>query len=436
MSPKRLLTAPPILSHSSQEIPETTFRPVALLAWIIAGVSILLAVFSLLLHNLNNAKPVTNVASQPSDVLIAVLFPLVGALIASRKSDNAIGWILCVMGLSEGIAIFSDQYETYALLIRPHVMPLGPETSWMDGWIWIIGYGLIPLLLLLFPTGHFLARRWRWLAWFSAGTVFLAAFSTALPTWSFRGTHLLAAYSGSASSVGITGLDGIVNTASLIAFTISVPLAAICLIVRLRRSRGVERQQLKWFTYAAALVALDLLVNGVYESYLTFSHTALLTELEHIVQALVTATLPLAIGIAILRYRLYDIDVLIKRTLVYSLLTGILALLYFSSVIGLQYLFHGLTGQDSQFAVVASTLIIAILFQPLRHRIQKTIDHRFYRRQYNAEQTLKAFSMSLREEVDVLQLSEQLLSTVEETMQPAHVSLWLLEVSSSNQSAN
>jgi hypothetical protein len=196
--------------------------------------------------------------------------------------------------------------------------------------------------------------------------------------------------------------------------------AVISLFVRFRRSRGDERQQIKWFASAAALSLVWIIVFGQ-------STRGLPEAIVALSSLLVIPSVPIATGIAILRYRLYDIDLIINRTLVYGSLTVMLALLYFGGVSGIQALFGALTGQEEQpqLAIVVSTLIIAALFNPLRRRIQAFIDRRFYRRKYDARKTLEAFSAKLRDETDLDALSDDLVGVVRETMQPTHVSVWL-----------
>jgi hypothetical protein len=199
-------------------------------------------------------------------------------------------------------------------------------------------------------------------------------------------------------------------------------LAASSMFVRLRRATGVERQQIKWFAYAAAVA-----VSGSIVGHSLF----LATDASWLLWAgLIPGTvgvlgMPVAMGIAILRYRLYEIDLIINRTLVYGSLTAILATLYFGGIVVLQRLFVALTAQESQLAIVASTLAVAAIFNPLRRRIQALVDRRFYRRKYDAAKTPEAFSVKLRDETDLDALSDDLVGVVKETMQPAHVSLWL-----------
>ncbi|HEY3232269.1 MAG TPA: hypothetical protein VGJ87_23760, partial [Roseiflexaceae bacterium] len=219
---------------------------------------------------------------------------------------------------------------------------------------------------------------------------------------------------------GLAGASGFVQGLIEGPFGLTIVAAcAISVLVRFRRAQGIERQQIKWFAYAAGV----LIVVGTLGTFLPF----LPGLLKDVLFTFAVGSLPVAVGIAILRYRLYDIDLIIRRTLVYGVLTAVLALVYLGSVVLLQVIFRALTGETSQAAIVASTLAIAALFTPLRRRIQTTIDRRFYRRKYDAAKTLAAFSAQLRDEVDLNALTGELLAVIAETIQPAHVSLWLRE---------
>jgi len=222
------------------------------------------------------------------------------------------------------------------------------------------------------------------------------------------------------------GIEGFTNVYKAVLLTMAPLLsvaAALSLFVRLHRAIGVERQQIKWFAYAAAATVIGIIlayiIPGVIDAPLWFERAGFALNIAFI------PAIPIAIGIAILRYRLYDIDLLINRTLVYGTLTATLVLVYLGCVVSLQYAFRALTGQESQLAIVASTLAIAALFQPLRRRIQGFIDRRFYRRKYDAARVLAAFNARLRDEVDLDALGSDLIGVVEDTMQPAHVSLWM-----------
>ena len=358
----------------------------------------------------------------PSDLPFAVGFAALqlgaattGAVIGSRLPGNAVGWIFLAMGLLMGVLFVAGSYAELGLAGPGEPSPGAVFAAWVGSWIFIpAAFGLPMFLLLLFPTGRFLTRRWRLAGWFLGCIVTFAALVKALrPGGISRGLQNPFA-PGGALGEALDVLDTVTDVLALPAFA----LAVAGLVVRVRTSRGIERQQLKWFTYAAALVA-----GGLATSILIPDGP--FADLAFLVGLLALAGLPIAAGMAILRHRLYDIDVVINRTLVYGSLTATLALLYAGSVVLLQYASRTLTGGESQLAIVTSTLVIAALFNPLRRRIQKLIDRRFYRRKYDAQKTLSAFSKTLREETDLEALNAELLTVIRETIQPEHVSLWL-----------
>jgi hypothetical protein len=299
---------------------------------------------------------------------------------------------------------FTGEYAVYALLAQPHTLPGGKAMLWLQGWFWMLFIGLIVFLLLLFPTGRLPSRRWRPFAWVSVAMI------SGGVIWS----------SIISPDVGFNAPPSPVQLSVLLLGGV----AAASLVVGRRGARGVERQQIKWLLYVGPLffIAAGLHV-GFYYFWLTERSWGLWAS--YLLVAVGGLSGPMAIGIAILRYRLYEIDLIINRTLVYGSLTAILVALYFVGIVVLQRVFVLLTGQKSTLAVVASTLVIAALFNPLRRRIQAFIDRRFYRRKYDARKTLEAFSAQLRDETDLEALSDDLFGVVRETMQPAHVSLWL-----------
>jgi len=357
----------------------------------------------------------------PTDIPFAIGFIAVqlgcataGAIISSRLPGNAVGWIFLAIGVLLGLLFAVGAYADLAIDMGYDSLPGGWIAAWIGTWIFIpAAFGLPMFLLLLFPDGRFISRGWRLAGWVLGATVTSAAASKALvPGRIPPGLDNPLAPSGVAGEV-FRVLDSVTDVLALPAFA----LAVAGLAVRLRRSRGVERQQIKWFTYCAALVGAGF-GTGVFIS-------EPVGGLAFLVGLLALAGLPVAAGIAILRYRLYDIDVIVNRTLVYGTLTVSLVALYIGSVVSLQYLFRVLTGGGSQLAIVASTLVIAALFNSLRRRIQSFIDRRFYRKKYDARRTLEDFSARLRGETDLEHLHADLLSVVWETMQPAHASLWL-----------
>jgi len=357
----------------------------------------------------------------PTDIPFAIGFIAVqlgcataGAIISSRLPGNAVGWIFLAIGVLLGLLFAVGAYADLAIDMGYDSLPGGWIAAWIGTWIFIpAAFGLPMFLLLLFPDGRFISRGWRLAGWVLGATVTSAAASKALvPGRIPPGLDNPLAPSGVAGEV-FRVLDSVTDVLALPAFA----LAVAGLAVRLRRSRGVERQQIKWFTYCAALVGAGF-GTGVFIS-------EPVGGLAFLVGLLALAGLPVAAGIAIFRYRLYDIDVIVNRTLVYGTLTVSLVALYIGSVVSLQYLFRVLTGGGSQLAIVASTLVIAALFNSLRRRIQSFIDRRFYRKKYDARRTLEDFSARLRDETDLEHLHADLLSVVWETMQPAHASLWL-----------
>ena len=355
-------------------------------------------------------------------ILFVATFETVGALIASRRPRNPIGWVFCGMGLTLVVAVFFENYAQYALVVEPGALPLGRTAAWVGNWIWLVALSPLGFFLLLFPDGHPPSPRWRPVAWVQAAALVSWTLSQAFAP----GPMVNAGYESVDNPYGVEPLGGILRVVGGVSgflLLVTVLASAFSIVVRFRRSRGDERRQIEWVAYAGALVALVLVVQIVVETALP--ETDLLVEVLNLGLLVTLPGVPIAAGIAILRHRLYDIDVLINRTLVYGSLTATLAGIYLGSVVVLQYLFRVLTGQDSQLAVVASTLAIAALFGPLRRRVQGFIDRRFYRRKYDAAKTLEAFSSKLRNETDLETLSEDLVDVVRETVQPEHARLWL-----------
>jgi hypothetical protein len=387
------------------------------LAWSLWALSIALTALSLLLLILNLSHSDVHVYDYwLENSLSAALYSTAGALVASRRPENSVGWLLALYGLANSVGHFSSQYAIYTLLAQPDLLPAGELLAWISSWILPPIIGLQVFSFLLFPTGRLPDRRWRWLAWLTAAFVVAGVFSSAFS---------LGANSGLGPVRNPLGIDGVSSLYDMVLNILPLLYAAVAysLFVRLRRSEGVERQQIKWFAFAAVAtvgsIVLAYMIPDALDTPLWF---------EWIGYAVVIATtpaIPVSIGIAILRYRLYDIDLLINRTLVYGSLTTMLALVYVGSVVFLQYAFRTLTGSGSQLAIVASTLVIAALFNPLRRRVQNFIDRRFYRRKYDAAKTLEEFSAKLRDETELDALNSDILAVVRNTIQPEHISLWL-----------
>jgi hypothetical protein len=394
-----------------------TPRTASWLAWSLWALSVALTALSLLLLALIRSHPGTHIFDWWLGNATIVIDVTVGAIVASRRPENPVGWLLCLSGIAVSTSSFTSQYAIYSLLAQPNSLPAGEAMAWIAAWTLPVMNGLQVSYLLLFPTGRLPSRRWRWLAWLTVAYVLVGVITAAFSP---------GAYLGSLGPIrNPLGVEGFTNVYKAILYTLSPILflaAALSVFMRLRRSVGVERQQIKWLAYAAAGLAISvilIIISIVIDAPRWYEWAA------NAIFVAVIPGVPISIGIAILRYRLYDIDIIINRTLVYGSLTATLVVLYFGGIVVLQRLFVLLTGQRSTLAVVASTLLIAALFTPLRRRIQSFIDRSFYRRKYDARKTLEAFSSKLRDETDLNALSEDLTSVVRETMQPAHVSLWL-----------
>jgi hypothetical protein len=397
-------------------------RTAATVAWIICALSLALAMIDLVLVALNSSHPDVRIP-EPwiGHTVSAVAFSLVGALVGSRRPENPIGWLFCAIGVFAAVVLLSSEYAAYALLAQPDSLPGGLVMVWIRAWAWVPYVGLFVLLFLVFPEGWPQSRALRW---FTSLVLFVIAYGTVLAAFS---PGPIDAIGGAVENpLGMEALRGVGTNSAVgplesVLYVLGI-VAAASLFARMRRARGVEHQQLKWFAYATVV-----LVGGVVLDFTVSEATGVswLGEIGFVLRMVGLAGLPMAIGIAVLRYRLYNIDQIINRTLVYGTLTATLLALYFGGIVVLQRIFVLLTGEKSTVAVVASTLLIAALFNPLRRRIQGFIDRRFYRRKYDARKTLEAFNARLREETDLEALNSELVGVVRETMQPAHVSVWL-----------
>jgi hypothetical protein len=397
-------------------------RTATWLAWSMCALSLVLTALSILLLALNLSHPNAHVFDYWGEfTVVAIAGATVGAVIASRRPENPIGWIFCTGGgLAGSVQHFGAQYATYTLLAQPGWLPGGEALAWLSSWIWTLSVGLFVFLCLLFPNGRLPSSRWRWVAWFSTTVVLAGAVGVAFQPGPIDGLGSIRNPLGHEGFVLFNRVSNYFLVQALLGAAGLVSAAS--LFVRLHRSEGEERQQLKWFVYAATFLA-----SGVVLAY-TISRIVDIPWLQWlgVMLVIVGATgIPIAVGIGILKHRLFEIDLIINRTLVYGSLTGLLALLYFGSVTALQYLFSLLTGQGDTLAIVASTLAIAALFSPLRRLIQSFIERRFYRRKYDVTKTLEAFGSKLRDETDLEKLCEDLAEVVDETMQPSHISLWL-----------
>jgi hypothetical protein len=337
-------------------------------------------------------------------------FVVVGALIVRHRPGNAVGWMFAAIAL---LAVLGALGEEYAIFASARHLPGPVLAAWFASWAW---YPTLALTLvftpLLFPTGRLLSPRWRLVAWPAAAVMAAITGLAAL-----QQTIELAPGRMVANPFGLAGVENPEDSRlGAVLFPLLGPLvlaAFASLVVRFRRSRGDERQQLKWITFAAALLPL------------TFAGDLLPDTAGNLLFAVVVSFLPVAAGVAILRYRLYEIDRLINRTLVYGLLSALLAGIYAALVLVGGELSGGVADDPPSWAVAGATLAVAALFQPARRRIQQVVDRRFDRRRYDAARTVDAFSGRLREELDLDALAAELLAVVERTVQPTAASLWL-----------
>ncbi len=400
-------------------------RAVAWLAWSLAALTMAMFLASAALYIIALS------AQSPSDWITVgtvsellgfvpfLAFPIVGALIASRRPHNPIGWICLADGLLWSLLGITDYYSRYGVAQPGSVPSPVAITAALGQWLWLPPVGLLGIyMILLFPDGKLPSRRWRPLAWLSAAVIVVGSLSFAIAPGPLPGLG------GVRNPFGVEGTPWVTLVWPVVAALLPVCIlaSALSLVLRFRHSRGEERQQIKWIAFAASLVGVVFL-SGMVTSFIPG-----LEYLEWVLQTvgvLSYAGIPIAVGLAVLRYRLYEIDLLINRALVYGPLTAMLALMYFGGVVGLQATFRTVTGQESTLAVVASTLAIAALFSPLRRRVQSFVDRRFYRRKYDAAKTLQSFSAKLRDETDLDALSSEVMGVVKETMQPAHTSMWL-----------
>jgi hypothetical protein len=366
-----------------------------------------------LLRQTGRPDLVTVPASSIPLVVAAVSAVTVGAVLASRRPEHPVGWLLLGLGLSIGLHDLTYAYTRYGLVVRPGSLPGASFLGGLNNGTFLLWISCAGFVLLLTPTGRLPSPRWRWWARIAAA---------AAAVWLLGSTvdpaPLRPEFPDVGNSLAVPVLTPLLDTAVGLAAAVillSLVVAAGSLVQRFRRARGVERQQLRWLAWGAALAAAALLAalaGLALEDTFTLLNLAL---------GVCAGLLPLATGAAILRYRLYDLDRIISRTLAYGLLTALLGLGYAAVVLGLGQLLP----QDSSLAVAAATLAVAAVFQPARRRVQELVDRRFNRRRHDATQTIAAFNARLRQQLDLDSLTGELLATVEETMQPTQASLWL-----------
>jgi hypothetical protein len=396
-------------------------RAAAWLNWVVVPLAVLGYVAYLVL-GLTGAGVKGPSAFTPDDavwVFAQVVLAVVGALIASRRPELAIGWLFSAAGLIGVLEGIAARYAVHELAGTSGSRS-GGGAAWLSAALWYPNIALLVLVGLLFPSGRPPTPRWWAVGWLLAAGAPLAVASLLL-FWPVAGLELLDAIPHSRRAPLATAL---MNGAALVLAAGAVTTAA-SLLARFRRAVGIERQQLKWLAYSGALAVVGLLLFLVPSVIGVGSVPALLSLAGNVLVAGGVLGIPVAVGIAVLRYRLYEIDRIINRTLVYGVLTASLGALYAGVVLGLGQLFGGVGAEPPSWVVAGATLAVAAAFQPARHRLQAVVDRRFNRRRYHAARTIEAFTTRLRQQVDLDSLTAELLAVVELTMEPTQVSLWL-----------
>jgi hypothetical protein len=368
----------------------------------------------------------TNFIGAVAAALVLLVFSVTGLLIATRRPDNVIGRLLLATGIGWALLAFAMSYADYGLRLHPGSLVRADAAAGISLAIWVVPIGLIAaFLMLLFPDGHLPGRRWRWVAYIGTFTV-VACFLTDILK---PGTMEAQGYPNARNPFGIEALRPVVEHSEFIVILIPVCMlaSAVSLVVRFRRADIAGRQQIKWLAAAAAIAGTlylgDLAISAAVGSTPSME-PGWLTVIDSIM-ILGICLIPAAIGVAVLRYRLYEIDTIIRRTLGYALLVATLAAVYLCGVVVIGTALRSLTGSSGTVAVTLSTLAVAVVFQPLRGGIQRTVDRRFYRPAYDAQAAVDAFSDRLREQLDLDALCGELRSVVSGTVHPAHASLWL-----------
>jgi hypothetical protein len=342
-------------------------------------------------------------------------YPLVGWLIASRRPRNPIGWIFLAVGLSQAGTAVAGQYALHGLVTNPGSVPLADVASWINAWLWVPGFVLLFVVVLVFPDGTLPSRRWRIVTWTAAVAILVTAVAQAIGLWGYRGlTLILPPPSDTSGDPFLTACLAVATIGSML--VVAVGLASVAgIVLRFRRSGAVERHQIKWFAAGATLEVGVLILT----SFVTLAY-----PFDVITSALVVPLVPIATAVAILRYRLYEIDRIVSRTIGWALSTGLVAAVFVAAVVLLETLLAGVT-QGQTLAVAASTLAAAALFQPVRRRVQRLVDRRFDRARYDGQATADSFARRLRADTDVSVTAADLSRTAAVAVAPASLALWL-----------
>lgn len=373
----------------------------------------LVAASGLLLMRDVAASGVALTGNSVAALILASTFTVVGWLITSRRHENRIGWMVIAVGVVFALVTFSGVHAHQGLVVEPGPLPFADVTAWLSTLAWVPAWTLVVLLLLLYPDGRLPSRRWRPILWIAAASAVLMLVPSAIAEWPYRGPALLANEWPSSPALDTASLLQVVGL--LLSLVVAVAGAA-ALVIRFRRSAGMEHQQIKWFASAAVVeVAMLFVLSG----------PGLIPPPFDFLAAIISGPLiPVAIGVAIFRYRLYEIDRIISRTISWTLTSGVIVAVFVGIVIGLQGVLAQVTGGNT-VAVAGSTLVAAALFQPLRRRVQRAVDRRFNRARYDAQRTVDGFAERLRNEVDLAILRSALVTTADDAVRPINSSVWL-----------
>ncbi len=377
-------------------------------AWILPAATVGVGLVFMVVALTDEAGRTADVAGTATVLIMTVALLPIGALVASRQPENPLGWIFTGTAFFFALGFAAYEYAVYAYLVRPGT-PGGELAAWIETWFWFPAVTLpFTLLILLFPNGQPPSARWRPLVWVILAAIVIGTASAALTEGRLDGIE----FDVIQNPVGVPGAETMTAVA-LAVVGITGILSFVSLILRLRRSSGHEREQLR-FVVRAFAVSVVLIVIGF----------AIPSDLSWPVVVVAIAWIPIGCGIAVIRHQLWDVNVVVRKTLVYGGVSALLAGLYFGIVIGLQAAFSGFT-RGNDLAIAGSTLAVAALFRPARARIQAFVDRRFYRGRYDAARTLEAFNARMRDEIDLDALGSELGTVVRRTLQPAHVSIWL-----------
>ena len=387
------------------------------LVTLVAGISLAMVTITVILIPSNLGAP--GVAplgfNGVGGVVLAITYPVVGWLVATRQRRNPIGWVFLVVGLSQAVTGIAAQYAIYGFVTRPGSLPIADVVAWVGAWSWVPGFLLLFVVLLLFPDGRPPSRRWRAVLWFTGAVGTLALVPNAIAAWVYRGPALLSDIPPDLSRdpliAAFVATSGVASMLMIVVGAASI----VSLVVRFRRSAATERQQIKW-------VAVGGIVEVVF--LVATSFVSLPPPFDVLAAVFVVPLVPLAVGLAILRYRLYDIDRIISRTVSYGAVTAILVFVFVGTILFSQTVLATFFS-GSSVAVAASTLVVAALFQPLRRRVQAIVDRRFNRSRYDADRTVAAFGARLRDEVDLVNLYSEVRQVVAATVQPTTVGVWI-----------